>query len=414
MGLGSLEKNIAILSISEFQNPQKIIFGINAVDRVGEEVKQLGERVFVVSDENIEKAGILSKVLKSLEEKELDVTVYKIPIAEPTMDSARAIADTVRQKRYDVVVGVGGGSCLDSAKIAAIMATNLGDVWEYCAKVKGDVKKFQNKSLPKILIPTTSGTGSEASNTLVIIEQKYKTWITDNKLLAEVAIVDPALTLTLPPRMTAGSGMDALSHVVEALMSAQANPLSDALSLEAVSLVFNSLRRAYHHPEDIEARRNMSLAATLGGWVIGFPWVAGPATIGHCISEAVGPKYNIPHGIACAIALPYAIEYNLPLLVDKLTFVARAMGEDIVGLTKREAAFKSIEATLKLMEDVDIPKSLREVGVPKEDLKSLAKYIINERQYLYDLSTFNPRRPTLENVEELLEKMWEGRTLDKT
>lgn len=405
-----LKENLAIMRINEFQNPQKMVFGVGAAGKVGEEAKRLGAgRVFVVSDENIEKVGILSNILKSLREKGLNVKLHKISAAEPIMDSAHAVASTVRLEKYDVVVGVGGGSCLDSAKIAATMATNPGDVQEYCARVKGEIKEVKNKTLPKILIPTTAGTGSESSNTLVIIEKEYKTWITDSKILAEVAIVDPTLTLTLPAKMTAGTGIDALSHVVEALMSFQANPISDALSFEAVKLIFKSLRKAYHHGEDIEARWNMSLAATLGGWVIGFPWIGGPATIGHCISEAVGSKYKIPHGVACGIALPYAMEYNFPLLVDKLANVATIMGEDTTCLTKRDASFKSIEATLRLMEDIDMPISLKEVGVPKEDLKSLAEYIVNERQYLYNLGAFNPRKLTLQNVKQLLEKMWEGR-----
>ena len=404
-----LKDNLALMRINEFQNPQKVVFGVSAAEKVGEEAERLGgRRIFVVSDENIEKAGILGKVLKSLNEKNLDVKLFKISVAEPTMDSANAVADAIRSEKYDVVIGVGGGSCLDSAKLAATMATNPGDAQEYCARVKGEIRAVKSKTLPKILIPTTAGTGSEASNTLVIIEKEYKTWITDNKILAEVAIVDPTLTLTLPARMTAGTGIDALSHVMEALMSVQANPISDALSLEAVKLISKSLRNAYHHGEDIEARWNMSLAATLGGWVIGFPWINGPATIGHCISEAVGSKYKIPHGVACGIALPYAMEYNFPLLVDKLAMVAAVMGEDTASVAKRVASFKSIEATLRLMGDIDMPISLKEVGVPKEDLKPLAKYIMNERQYLYNLSAFNPRKPTLENVTQLLEKMWEG------
>lgn len=398
------------MRINEFQNPQKMIFGVGAAEKVGEEAKRLGaNRVFVVSDENIEKVGILGKILKSLREKNLDVKLHKISATEPTMDSANTVADTVRLEKYDLVVGVGGGSCLDSAKLAATMTTNPGNVQEYCARVKGDIKEVKNQTLPKMLIPTTAGTGSESSNTLVIIEQEYKTWITDNKILAEVAIVDPTLTLTLPAKMTAGTGVDALSHVVEALMSVQANPISDALSLEAVKLIFKSLRMAYHHGEDIEARWNMSLAATFGGWVIGFPWVGGPATIGHCVSEAVGSKYNIPHGVACGIALPYAMEYNSPLLIDKLAMVTTAMGEETGGMTKRDASYKSIEATLRLMDDIDTPISLKEVGVPREDLKRLAEYVVNERQHMYNLKAFNPRRLTLENVTQLLEKMWEGR-----
>jgi alcohol dehydrogenase len=404
-------ENSALMRLIEFQNPQKLVFGVGVAEKAGEEAKRLGgSRVFLVSDENIEKAGILGRILKSLEEKDLDVKQYKISVAEPNMDSANAVADAVRREKPDLVIGVGGGSCLDSAKLAATMATNLGDAQEYCARVRGEVKEVKNKTLPKILIPTTAGTGSEASNTLVIINKEYKTWITDNKILAEVAIVDPALTLTLPAKMTAGTGIDALSHVAEALMSVQSNPISDALSLEAVRLIFRSLRKAYHHGEDIEARWNMSLAATLGGWVIGFPWIGGPANIGHCISEAVGSKYKIPHGVACGIALPYAMEYNLPLLVDKLAMVASAMGEDTAGYAKRDASQMSIDATLKLMEDIDMPTNLREVGVPQKDLGTLAEYITNERQYMYNLSALNPRKLTLENVRQLLEKMWKGIT----
>lgn len=409
-----VENKVGIMKLIEFQNPQKIIFGVGASEKVGEEAKRLGGgKILVVSDENIEKAGILGTILKSIRENGLDVSLYKIPVAEPTMDNARAVAKASRLEKYDVVVGVGGGSCLDSAKVSATMATNPGDPQEYCVHVGVAPKEVKNKTLPKILIPTTAGTGSEASNTLVIIEQQYKTWITDNKILAEAAIVDPLLCRGLPPRTTAGTGMDALSHVVEGFMSAQANPISDALSLAAVKLVFESLRRAYHHGEDIKARWNMSLAATLGGWVIGFPWVGGPATIGHCISEAVGSRYKIPHGVACAIALPYAMEYNLPLLEDKLASLATVAGEDIAGLTERQASFKAIHAVLKLMKDVDLPANLKEAGVPGKDLKPLAEYIVKERQFLYDLKTFNPTKPTLENVSELLEKMWEGRIGEK-
>jgi alcohol dehydrogenase class IV len=274
--------------------------------------------------------------------------------------------------------------------------------------VKGETRMLKNKTLPKILIPTTAGTGSETSNTLVIIEQEYKTWITDNKILAEVAIVDPTLTLTLPPRMTAGTGIDALSHVMEALMSTQANPISDGLSMAAVRLVFQNLRQAYHHGEDVSARWNMSMAATLGGWVIGFPWVGGPATIGHCISEAVGSRYKIPHGVACGIALPYAMEYNLPLLFEKLGMVASLTGGDTSDLSTHDAARKSIDATVALMKDIDMPMSLGEMKVPEKDLKGLSEYIINERQYLYNLTALNPRRLTLENVNRLLENMWKG------
>jgi alcohol dehydrogenase class IV len=409
----AIANDLETTKLIEFQNPQRIIFGVGVSGKVGEEARRLGGgKILLVSDDNIEKTGILDSILKSIKQNGLDINLHKIPAAEPTMENAREVANASRAQKYDVVIGVGGGSCLDSAKVAALMATNPSDPQEYCVHVGATPKEVKNKTLPKILIPTTAGTGSEASNTLVIIEKQYKTWITDNKILAETAIIDPTLCRGLPPKTTAGTGMDALSHVVEGLMSTQANPISDSLSTAAVKLVFENLRRAFEHGEDIKARRNMSLAATIGGWVIGFPWVGGPATIGHCVSEAVGSKYKIPHGVACAIALPYAMEYNLPLLEEKLASLATVAGEDTTGLSKHQASFKSIDAVMKLMRDVNLPTSLKEAGVPSRDLKPLAEYIVNERQFLYDLQTFNPTKPTLENVTELLEKMWEGR-IDK-
>jgi len=153
----------------------------------------------------------------------------------------------------------------------------------------------------------------------------------------------------------------------------------------------------------------MSLASFLGGWVIGFPWVGGPANIGHCVAEAAGSKYGIPHGIACAIALPYAMEYNLPAIPEKLALIASAMGHDNADLPLRKAASKSVEAVFNLMEEIDLPTCLKEYNVPQKDLKSFAEYIINERQYLYDLQTMNPRKPKFENIMKLLESMWAGK-----
>ena len=411
MSLSSFEENLWIARIAEFENPRKMIFGVDCVGRVGVEAKQLGAgKALVVSDETIEKIGLLERVLAPLRAGGLEVEVHKIPVKEPDMASARAMAGAVRKSRYDVVVGVGGGSCLDSAKTAAAMATNPGDVSEYCARVKGQVRELEQRTLPKILIPTTSGTGSEASNTLVIIDEGYKTWITDNRLLAEVAMVDPTLALTMPPGLTAGTGMDALSHVTEALMSRRANPLSDAMAFEAVRLVFSNLRTAYFSGEDLEARWNMSMAATLGGWVIGFPWIGGPANLGHCIAEAMGSKYRIPHGVACALALPYTMEFNLPACTERLAEIASVVLEDLGGLSTYDMALQSVDAVLGLMEDIELPTSLRQVNFPEEDIPDFARYIVEERQYLYDLDHYNPRKLTLENTTQLLEGMWEGET----
>jgi alcohol dehydrogenase class IV len=325
------------------------------------------------------------------------------------MDTARSVVAAVREHKYDLVIGVGGGSCMDLAKLAATMAENPGDVSDYCARVKGEVKKLEQKTLPKILVPTTSGTGSECSNTLVVIDEDYKTWITDNKLLANVAIIDPTLALTMPPRVTAGTGMDALSHSIEGLLSRMSNPISDALAFQAVKMISGNLRTAYNYGKDLEARWNMSLAASLGGWVIGFPWVGGPANLGHCIAEAIGSKYRIPHGVACGLVLPYTMEFNLPACTKRLAEIANVMDEDVSGGSIHDDAIESVKAVRRLMRDVELPTSLKEIGTfPKEDIQDFARYLVEERQYMYDLEHYNPRRLTLENITELLEIMWKG------
>jgi alcohol dehydrogenase class IV len=153
----------------------------------------------------------------------------------------------------------------------------------------------------------------------------------------------------------------------------------------------------------------MSLAASLGGWVIGFPWVGGPANLGHCIAEAIGSKYRIPHGVACGLVLPYIMEFNLPACTKRLAEIANVMDEDVSGGSIHDNAIESVKAVRRLMRDVELPTSLKEIGTfPKEDIQDFARYLVEERQYMYDLEHYNPRRLTLENITELLEVMWKG------
>jgi alcohol dehydrogenase class IV len=410
MSLDSFEKNLWIARTVEFGNPEKIIFGVNCVGKIGVEAKHLeAKKAFLVTERTMKNIGILEKITEPIEKEGINYELYEVPTKEPDMDTARSVVAAVREHKYDLVIGVGGGSCMDLAKLAATMAENPGDVSDYCARVKGEVKKLEQKTLPKILVPTTSGTGSECSNTLVVIDEDYKTWITDNKLLANVAIIDPSLALTMPPRVTAGTGMDALSHSIEGLLSRMSNPISDALAFQAVKMISGNLRTAYNYGKDLEARWNMSLAASLGGWVIGFPWVGGPANLGHCIAEAIGSKYRIPHGVACGLVLPYIMEFNLPACTKRLAEIANVMDEDVSGGSIHDDAIESVKAVKRLMRDVELPTSLKEIGTfPKEDIQDFARYLVEERQYMYDLEHYNPRRLTLENITELLEVMWKG------
>lgn len=395
-----------------WDNPPRVLFGPGSLDSIGDEVQALAgtsKNVLLITDKYLETSGVVSKVADKLAKNGLDTTVISTETTEPDIESMRYVSSKAREKDYSVIVGVGGGSSMDRAKVAALMATNPGDVKEYCAPVSAD-EVIRSRALPKVLVPTTSGTGSEVSNTAVLSEGGIKTWITSSKMLADVAIVDPTLTLTVPPYVTAGTGMDALSHCAEAVMSMQYNPLSDSMGLEGIRLVGKSLRRAYYWGEDLQARSDMSFAAMLGGWVIGFPWVGGPALLGHCVSEGISARYSIPHGVACGVVLPYVMQFNMPNCEEKLGLIAAALGKDISGLSKRASAQAAVRAVFELLEDLNLPLTLKDAGVPENDLLGIADYMVNERQFMYDLASYNPVRLTLDNTRELMYDMYSGKT----
>jgi alcohol dehydrogenase class IV len=404
----SFNPPLSRLSVS-FDQPRRIIFGPNSTEQVGVEAKRLGGRkVLIVTDLNVEKAGLSGRVQESVEKQGLKTEVYNKISFEPTMDSMQNAVKAGRETfGVDVVVGIGGGSAMDTSKMVAAMLTNPGDPATYLTPLED---RFTKPSIPKILIPTTSGTGSEVSNFSVVIEKEtmYKTWAASSNLLAEVALIDPTMTLTCPARVTSGSGLDVGGHNIEGLISRESNPLSDALAMEAVKLLFRHLRHAYNNPNDLEAHSGMALAAMLGGMVITFPWIGGPAILGHCLAEAFGPKYGVPHGVAVGICLPYMLDFNMPACVEKIASFAALTGVPQDAQSVREVASKVPKAILQLMRDVELPTTLKQVNFPKSDLESLAKYIVENRQYVYNLPRYNPRRLTLENITNLLQDMYDG------
>jgi alcohol dehydrogenase class IV len=358
----------------------------------------------------VRKAGMADTVVDLLKKESLKVSMYDEISAEPTADSIRAAVKFGREGKYDLVVGVGGGAVLDTAKMIAVCLTNPGDAMTY---VNPAEDKTKEPAKPKIMVPTTSGTGSEVSNYSVVIEGLYKTWAASSNLFADVAIVDPLMVISCPPRQTAGSAMDALSHNVEALIDREANPLSDAQALEATKLVFKYARAAYHAGDDLEARWNMAAAAALGGIVIAYPWIGGPAILGHCTAEALGPRWKVPHGAACGVVLPYILQFNLPSCTEKLAYVSRqVLGDQVYGLTQRKAAYAFIHAVKTLLEDMELPTNLKQLNVPSKELDEFADYIFKERQHVYGLPRFNPRKLTPENTRELMHQMYEGTILE--
>ena len=314
------------------------------------------------------------------------------------MKVASSVTRAVRSSDFDLVVGVGGGSSLDMAKVASIMKINPGSPSEYIG-----VNRVEERGIPLIAVPTTSGTGSEATSTIVIVHEGRKTGITSPPVMPSVAIVDPNLTVTMPPRVTANTGLDALSHAVEAYMSVDANPLSDALALEAIGLIADNLTVAYSQTGNMEARYHMALASLLAGLAITNAGTCG----GHATAYGYAVRYKLAHGYACAMALPYIMDFNAMACLQKMANMAVALGENVEGVSLWEAASMAVFAVYRLNERLGIPHSLKDLGVPREEIPDIA----DDMMKVGRLILHNPRSVSKEDALSLFERMWEGNLL---
>ncbi len=386
-----------IFRTSGFYAPRKVTFGLNALDRVGVEAKFAGgeEKALVVSDPSLRALGVVNRVEDRLKKEGFEVEVYDEVEPEPQIEVVEEVAESARRGGFDVVISVGGGSVMDVAKVASMSISNPGSVESYFG-----VNLVKGRGTPLVCLPTTAGTGSEVSMYAVITVGDEKKAITSPYIIPDVAVVDPMLTVTMPPSLTAGSGMDALSHAIESMISIEATPLTDAIALKAVKLIFNHLRTAYYEGADLGARCYMSLAANMAG----FSLCNGKMVLGHSISQTFGPPYKVPHGISNGITLPYVMKFYVPAAADKLALIAKAVGEDVEGLSVRQAARKAIKAVKMLANDLSIPHSLKDVGVPKDRVPALAKICFNQWP-----RPNSPIKLTKEVVLKVFEEMWEGR-----
>jgi alcohol dehydrogenase class IV len=262
------------------------------------------------------------------------------------------------------------------------------------------INKVPRKGLPLILVPTTAGSGSEASMSIVLARDGIKDGVVSEKVMADLAIVDPVLTITMPPDLTSMTGIDALSHAIEAYMSINSNAFTDPLALKAISMISANLRRAYSNGSDLNARKTMSEAALLAG--LAFSNASNCA--GHAAAYAFAAKYGVPHGIACGIALPYVMKFNTLAIPERLADVAIAMGVEGEGLGTKELAQLAIAEVIDLLTDLGLPTSLQEIGVPEEDVVGLAENMLKITRLL----EANPRRVGPEEARKIFEAMWHG------
>jgi alcohol dehydrogenase class IV len=381
------------------QLPRKILFGEGAAKEVSNLAKAFGpRRALLVTDPVISKLGTSSQILGPLQDSGIKTDVFDEVEPEPSMRAAEQVAKVARDSSYDLIIGLGGGSSLDMAKLASICITNPNPITDFIG-----VGKVPNPSVPKILLPTTAGTGAEITMNAIISnrEEHLKLGIVSPYNIADVAIVDPLLTVTMPPSVTAATGLDALTHAVESLMSVDLNSFCEPLAIDAVKHIFRSLPKAYRDGKDLTARRDMSLASMLAGISLAISGVLA----GH--AAAYSFTVTVPHGLGCALALPYVMEFNASACLSKLGAVAEAAGAKEIGVAEEKNAFNAVAAVRRLMGDVNNPLSLREIGIKESDLESMSKNMVTAKRLL----AHNPKAVTEKDALLLMRRMFEGKPL---
>ncbi|KAB0443788.1 iron-containing alcohol dehydrogenase [Lysinibacillus fusiformis] len=321
--------------------------------------------ILIVTDPFLKELGLADKVQQPLRTKGYATTIYTDIAPEPPLAIGEKLVDFTRKQQFDLVIGLGGGSALDLAKLAAVLAVHDGKVADYL-NLTG-TKALEHKGLPKILIPTTSGTGSEVTNISVLSLDTTKDVVTHDYLLADSAIVDPELTISLPPKVTAATGVDALTHAIEAYVSVNANEVTDALALQAIRLISGSIRTAVLEGENKQARSDMSYGSYLAGLAFFNAGVAGV----HALAYPLGGQFHIAHGDSNAVLLPYVMGYIRQSCEKRMKDILDAMGLSSAYLSQEEASYNCVDALQQLVQDVKIPSTLKGFNIPEESLEQL-------------------------------------------
>lgn len=386
------------MSFHSFRTAKNILFGPGVLTQLGEEVKRLGsQKLGIITDPGVSQAGIADKVTEVLDHAQLNWCIWDQVEPEPSLTCGDDAIRYVREEQCDGVIGVGGGSTLDTAKVAAVALTNAGMLKDWIQT------GFVTSPAPLILVPTTAGTGSEVSNVAIFATPDVKYALYSVLLYPDVALVDPELTRTVPPAITARTGIDALCHAMEAYVSLQSSPITDCLALDAIRLATAHLKEAYLDGDNKEARTGMSYAALLAGLAFGN---AG-TVLGHASGYAYvypATPFHFPHGLAIGITMPYVLEYNAVANLQKHATLATLLGGSITGLTQQEAAFRCAADFKQLLLDLDLPTSLREVSIPRDLIPAIAKNVFKSPQHI----ARNPRQVREHDMLTLFTNAYDG------
>ncbi|MCG9128927.1 iron-containing alcohol dehydrogenase [Candidatus Poribacteria bacterium] len=388
------------MNIHSYFLPPQIEFGEGAIANLASHVQTLdGKKPLIVSDAGINSAGILSQATSPLDNASIPYATFIDIEPNPTDISVLDGLKVYQEEKCNLVIAVGGGSVMDAAKAIRLLTTHEPPLETYYIDSEG-ADKIHADMPPLICVPTTAGTGSEVSQGAIITDTSLQT---TNRLrkralitrfnMSNVALLDPELTLKMPQALTAATGMDAITHGIEAYVATKYHPISEGVALQAIKILGANIRTVYHNGDNITARGEMLLASCMGA----FSFQKGLGAV-HSIAHQLSTDAPIPHGIANAILLPPVMEFNLPHVIDKYADVAEALGVNVNGMSKGEAACAAIDEIQELNKELNMPKGLRKAGLDREKLPKLAA-----DSMLDHCHKLNPRPCTESDMLKLLE-----------
>ncbi|TLS36713.1 iron-containing alcohol dehydrogenase [Pseudalkalibacillus caeni] len=342
-----------------FRVPEAIFYGRGSLEKVGPEAALRGKKALIISDKIMDQLGYVNECLTHLEKEGVQHEVYLGVASEPTDVYVAEALELFQNQQCDIVVSVGGGSCIDTAKAIAALATNGGFIGDYM----GGEKLANNAPVPHIALPTTAGTGSEATDVTVITNSSndVKMMIKQPAFMPSVAIVDPLLIVSSPKSVTSATGVDALSHAVEAYLSQKAHPMTDVMAVSAMKLIIKNILTAYNDGENIDAREEMSLGSLKAGMAFSNASVC----LVHGMSRPIGALFHVPHGISNAMLLPAVLEFSKEACIDRLADIGRIFEPDNNSLSNEEAADVAVTSIKNLCQKLNIP-NLRDYGIDRE------------------------------------------------
>ncbi|MGI8384166.1 iron-containing alcohol dehydrogenase [Robertmurraya sp. P23] len=384
-------------TIYQFQTAQNIVAGPNSLQLLGEKLNLLGVELtsaLIITQPTMVDLGFVEQIVSQLAAKGISADTNTNILPEPTLENIEQVFEETSNKNYDVLIGIGGGSVLDTTKILSVLKTNDASVEQLLG-----TDLVAKAGVPTILIPTTSGTGAEVTpNAIVTLpDQELKVGIVSKYLLPTLVILDPVLTLKLPKPITAATGMDAFTHSLESFISTKANPISDMFALESIRLISSSIVEAYQNGESIEAREKMLVGSMYGGMAL---TSAGTAAV-HALAYPLGGKYKIPHGVANSMLLPHVMKYNMDAITDRLALVAEPMGISVQGLSNSQLAEKVVEKIIEWTNVLEIPQDLKNYGVKEEEVPEIS---VSASQVTRLLNN-NPKILSLADIEAIYRQL---------